>query len=150
MESQNQRELKYAAHRPSDHSMTYKTAFFTLLGLLAVALCDCRREKETAANTKLDLSFDPSPPKVGDAEVTLKLDDDQGKPLACSEVKLEGNMNHAGMKPSLATLQEIEPGRYEGTLEFTMGGDWFVLVTCRTADGKRIERKIDVPGVRVP
>jgi hypothetical protein len=29
-----------------------------------------------------------------------------------------------------------------------MGGDWFLLVTAKTADGQRVERKIDVKGVK--
>jgi hypothetical protein len=100
------------------------------------------------AGVKADLSLDPSPPVVGENKVSLKLADADGKSLAGATVKLEGNMNHAGMKPSFADLKETSPGTYAGTLDFTMGGDWFVLVTGQTADGKRIEHKIDVKGVQ--
>jgi hypothetical protein len=63
-------------------------------------------------------------------------------------VRVEGNMNHAGMRPSFADLHETEPGRYTGTLRFTMGGDWFLLVQATLPDGNQVEQKIDVPGVR--
>jgi hypothetical protein len=108
----------------------------------------CGSGGDAAAAVKADLTLDPSPPVVGESKVSLNLADDAGKPLADATVKLEGNMNHAGMKPSFADLKETSPGTYSGTLDFTMAGDWFVLVTGQTADGKRIEHKIDVRGVK--
>ena len=63
-------------------------------------------------------------------------------------MKLEGNMNHAGMTPVFADARETEPGKYEAALEFTMGGDWFVLVNVTLADGRKLSRKVDVRGVK--
>ena len=105
---------------------------------------------DAAKDVEVDLLVDPSPPVVGDADVTVTLASASGQPLAGAEVRLEGNMNHAGMKPSFADLSEVEPGRYTGTLEFTMGGDWFIFVTATTKDGRVVEHSIDVPGVKVP
>lgn len=115
-------------------------------GLLLPSGCNSPTTDEPQA--QVDLTLSPSPPVVGEAEVELKLSDAEGKPLKGADIRLEGNMNHAGMKPSFADLTEVEPGRYQGTLDFTMGGDWFVLVTAKTQDGKTVERKIDVPGVK--
>ena len=56
-------------------------------------------------------------------------------------------MNHAGMVPVFADAVEIAPGRYRADLEFTMSGDWFILVRADLPDGRSMERKIDVPGV---
>lgn len=119
-------------------------------GLLAllVATSGCGSGGGSDAGVTADLRLDPSPPVVGDSNVLLKLTDANGKPLAGAKITLEGNMNHAGMKPSSADLVETSPGTYAGTLDFTMAGDWFVLVTGQTADGKRIEQKIDVKGVQ--
>ena len=115
---------------------------------LAAVMCGgCGPAVESASNVEVALTLEPSPPVVGDAEVDLKLMDASGAPLKGAKVRVEGNMNHAGMKPSFADLEEVEPGRYTGTLDFTMGGDWFLLVTANTADGKRVERKIAVKGV---
>jgi hypothetical protein len=52
------------------------------------------------------------------------------------------------MKPVFGTAKEVRPGRYEAPLEFTMGGDWFILVNATFPDGRRLERKVDVRGVR--
>lgn len=108
----------------------------------------CNSNIPEASGVDVELTLDPSPPVVGDAGVSLKLTDAGGAPLKGAEVRVEGNMNHAGMKPSFADLEETEPGRYSGTLDFTMGGDWFLLVTATTQDGKSVEKKIDVPGVK--
>jgi hypothetical protein len=108
----------------------------------------CRPAVSDATETQVDLTLNPSPPRVGSADVLLKLADASGSPLEGASVRLEGNMNHAGMKPSFADLQEVEPGQYSGAIDFTMGGDWFILVTAKTPNGKTIERKIDVPGVK--
>ena len=110
----------------------------------------CRPQVADTSDIEVALALEPSPPVVGDSNVTLEMTDAQGEPVSGAEVKIEGNMNHAGMKPSFADLGETEPGKYTGTLDFTMGGDWFILVTASTPDGKQIERKIDVPGVKSP
>lgn len=110
----------------------------------------CRREARNAAEVQTELTFSPSPPQVGPSAVQLRLADVDGAPLTGARVRLEGNMNHAGMIPSFADLTESQPGQYVGTLEFTMGGDWFILVTAVAANGRHLEHKIDVPGVRIP
>ena len=108
----------------------------------------CHSAQSEAPDVKAELALDPDPPVVGDNHLTLKLTDAKGAPLEGAKVKVEGNMNHAGMTPSFADLKETEPGRYAGTLKLTMGGDWFILVSAKTSDGKVVERKIDVPGVK--
>ncbi len=108
----------------------------------------CHSAPSDSPDVKAELALDPDPPVVGENHLTLNLTHAQGAPLEGATVQVEGNMNHAGMKPSFADLKETEPGRYAGTLEFTMGGDWFILVSAKTSDGKAVERKIDVPGVK--
>lgn len=110
----------------------------------------CSPPASDTSGLQADLTLSPSPPVVGDAEISLKLTGADGAPLKGADVSVEGNMNHAGMTPSMADLQEGQPGTYSGTLEFTMGGDWFLLVTAQTADGKTMQTKIDVPGVKSP
>lgn len=96
----------------------------------------------------VEVTLDPSPPQVGEVGVTVKLTDARKNTLQGADVRLEGNMNHSGMKPSFAVLKEAEPGQYLGSLNFTMGGDWFLIVSATTAEGAVLERKVDVPGVR--
>jgi hypothetical protein len=52
------------------------------------------------------------------------------------------------MRPVLADLIEHPGGSYEGSLSFTMGGAWFVLVSGSLSDGRRVAHRIDLPHVR--
>lgn len=108
----------------------------------------CGGSGTSSPDFQLDLVIEPSPPVVGDAKVSLALQDASGAPVVGATVRLEGNMNHAGMKPSFADLTEGEPGQYSGTLDFTMGGDWFILANVKGPDGESFEHKVDVPGVK--
>jgi hypothetical protein len=95
----------------------------------------------------VDLAIEPDPPRIGPAVVTVTLRDADGQPIQGALVTLEGNMNHAGMVPVLANATEVAEGRYQADMEFTMGGDWFILVQAELPDGRSMERKVDVPGV---
>lgn len=118
--------------------------------MLLVLGTGCRNAATEAPDVRMNLTFDPSPPVVGDAEFSLQLTDADGSLVQGADVRVEGNMNHAGMKPSFADLEETEPGRYTGTLRFTMGGDWFLLVQAEMPDGETVELRRDVPGVKAP
>ena len=63
-------------------------------------------------------------------------------------MELEANMNHAGMVPVFAKARETVPGRYEASLELTMGGDWFVIAHTTSATGLASETTLYLPGVR--
>ena len=65
-----------------------------------------------------------------------------------ARVNLEGDMAHPGMRPEFAETREIAPGRYQGRLDFTMAGDWVILVHITLPGGKIVERQLDVKGVR--
>lgn len=116
--------------------------------ILLVGLAACRRgSSEDIPEIGIDLVVSPNPPAVGPATVTLSLRDAGEQPISGATVELEGNMSHAGMAPVFAPAIEIEPGRYEAPLEFTMGGDWFILVKATLPDGRHLERQINLPGV---
>lgn len=116
---------------------------FALLGVA------CRLTEPTP-DFQVQHDVSPSPPGVGrPATVSLKVIDFlSSKPVSGARIQLEGNMTHAGMTPVFAEAKEAEPGRYRATLEFTMAGDWVVLVHAALPDGRKIERQFDVKGVR--
>jgi len=57
-------------------------------------------------------------------------------------------MSHAGMQPVFADAREVEAGRYQASLELTMGGDWFIIVSGTLPDGRKLEHQAPLPGVR--
>jgi hypothetical protein len=111
-------------------------------------LAGCRPRAETPTDVTVAHEVAPDPPRVGTATVTLRVADASGRPVSGARVSLEGNMSHAGMRPVFGEARESEPGRYESPLEFTMGGDWVVLVRLTLPDGRKIERQFDVKGVQ--
>ena len=119
--------------------------FLALLLLLGLSGCD--RGRGGLPDVAVELAVEPQPPQVGPAAILVTLTGADSQPLAGASVELEGNMTHAGMVPVFAPAVEIEPGRYRGELEFTMTGDWFILVRATLADGRSLEEKVDVPGV---
>jgi hypothetical protein len=114
---------------------------------MAILASGCQKPAGNAAEMRVAFQVAPQPPRVGPATVTLRLTDPQGQPLSGATVKLEGNMSHPGMVPVFASAREREPGQYEASMQFTMGGDWFLLVNATLPDGRKLERKVDVPGV---
>jgi YtkA-like len=125
----------------------------TLLLFLALAAgllpAGCQPRADSAPEITLAWAVAPAPPVTGPARFSLTLTDTAaGQPVAGAAVRLEGNMSHAGMKPVFGAAREVAPGRYEAPLDFTMAGDWFVLVEARLRDGRTLQRQVDVRGVR--
>lgn len=115
--------------------------------MMLLALVGCARGGQDLPDVGVELVVEPSPPRIGPATLTVTLTGAGGEPLTGAQVELEGNMSHAGMVPVFADAAEVAPGQYRADLEFTMGGDWFILVRAELADGRSLERQIDLPGV---
>lgn len=124
------------------------------LSFFGVALCasllapGCGGRPAPRAPVIVEHEVTPRPPRVGTATITLSVADDDGRPLGGASVRLEGDMSHAGMSPVFAEARESEPGRYRAALEFTMAGDWVVLVHLTLPDGSKVEQQFDVKGVQ--
>jgi hypothetical protein len=96
----------------------------------------------------VDLEIAPRPVRVGPVIVTTEITTDRGKPVSGARVTLEADMSHPGMAPVLGEAQEIETGRYKGTLRLNMAGDWVVLAHAILADGQKLEGQIKINGVQ--
>lgn len=117
--------------------------------LALFAAAGCQPPAESAPEVDLKWSVSPNPPRPGQATVSLTLSDTAaGRPVEGAAVRLEANMSHPGMKPVLGTAREVAPGRYEAAIEFSMAGDWFLLVDAELRDGRTLHREVQLPGVR--
>ena len=121
-----------------------KSVIFLFVTLLVFA---CQKNAKPP-DIALQYEIAPQPPRVGVATIDLKLTDKNGAPVGSARVDLEGNMSHAGMSPVNSEAKEIETGKYRGTLQLTMAGDWIVLVHITLPDGQKLQRQIEVSGVR--
>ena len=100
------------------------------------------------ASARLSWTLSPGSPAVGPATLTVTLRDTAGSAVTGAKVRLESHMSHPGMTPVLAAAAEREPGVYVAPFNFTMPGDWVLVVSAALPDGGRVEQRIDVAGVR--
>lgn len=121
--------------------------FCALLICLSPTLSGCRKAGEPLPDIVVEHEITPHPPKAGPATVILKLSGSNGTPQNDAQVSLEGNMSHPGMRPVFSEARATEPGRYEAPIEFTMGGDWIILVHITLQDGRRLERQFEIKAV---
>jgi hypothetical protein len=113
--------------------------------------CDVHwdRERESSEAVGVAWTLDPSPPLAGTPIVVrLTLRDRDQKPVTGARLRLEGLMSHPGMAPVTAAVTERGNGEYEAPLQFTMAGDWILLVTGELPGGLAFERQIEINGVR--
>lgn len=113
---------------------------------LLVAGCQSSAEKDSAITMKWQII--PDPPEVGMATIQITLTDSTEQSVTGAQIELEGNMSHPGMQPVMASAEEVAPGEYEAPLEFTMAGQWFILVKSTLSDGSVIEKQINISQVR--
>jgi hypothetical protein len=133
---------------PSVAAKASRRGALLLLGAGAAFILGCRPHPDsTEASVQTGIQFDPAPPTVGGHRLSITLTDDAGQPLRLGRLQIEANMHHAGMRPVFTELVETRPGHYTGTIEFTMAGDWFLLLSGQRADGGHFSRRIDLPGV---
>lgn len=116
--------------------------------LLFVALLAFACQTAKPPDIAIQYEIAPQPPQAGATTIDLKLTDKNGAPVSGARVDLEGNMSHAGMGPVSGDAKEIETGKYRGTLQLTMAGDWIILVHITLADGQKLQRQIELSGVR--
>jgi len=113
-----------------------------LVGVLA-AVTGCRGDAALdETGVRLEVSVAPTPPITGPARIVLSLYDPDGHPVRDAELRVEGTMSHAGMVPVVESADEVGDGTYVvPAFEFTMGGDWILIVGIRLPDGREITRR---------
>jgi hypothetical protein len=137
-------------HQSSGHRKVASSIFGCQWALVLVAagvLSACHRPSDAGRGITLRHEIDPSPAHQGDALLSFQLFDAQASPVSHAHVSIEGDMTHPGMAPTFSDAQETAPGSYQAHVNFTMGGDWVLLLHVTLADGRRFERQIDVKGV---
>jgi hypothetical protein len=107
----------------------------------------CHRANEGAADIKVLTAVQPQPPRVGQATVAIAIADAHAGPVTGASIQVEGDMAHPGMAPVFHDAKAMAPGSYVAETDFTMPGDWVLLLHIRLADGRKIERQVDVRGV---
>jgi len=102
-----------------------------------------------ADDVSVTWTADPAPPVAGARTVaTVTLRDAARQPVRGVRLEIEVHMSHPGMAPILAAADEQPDGVYRVRFQFTMAGDWIVLVKGTLPDGRTLNQRIDVANVR--
>lgn len=82
---------------------------------------------------------------VSPAQFELELNDREGKPVQGGQITINAQWPGMSSFDTSATLQEIAPGRYSGTMEFPRAGNWDLIISARHHDSQfEMEQKIFV------
>ena len=117
-----------------------------LAGLVLLAGC-ARTAPGDLPDVAITLEVAPTPIATGAATLAATLRGADGAPLRGATVSFEGTMSHAGMAPVRADARESAPGRYEAPLNFTMAGEWIIIVRATLPDNRTLERAITLGNV---
>jgi len=122
---------------------------FLLLTLAATwVLTGCCRPPDSTSAVTMVHEISPQPARIGPIVLTFRLADSAAKAVTGAHIALEAEMSHAGMSPVFGEAKEIEPGQYQAHLMFEMAGDWTILLHVILPGGQKLERQIEVRGVR--
>ncbi|GJF29339.1 transport integral membrane protein [Kitasatospora sp. NE20-6] len=85
-------------------------------------------------NAKGTATVTVNPVATGPNQVTLKLDDSTGAPVTVPEVQLAFTLPDRDLGPLPVTLAAQGTGRWTGTAQLPLAGNWVVSVTVRSSD----------------
>ena len=125
--------------------ITRRFAIAVFTGLLTLSGC---HEAPRQSDGLVIESEILSPLQTGPVVLNLKARDAASRLVTGARIELEGDMSHPGMAPVFGEATEVGKGQYRGRLDLPMGGDWVILMHVTLAGGQKIERQIDVKGVR--
>lgn len=92
-------------------------------------------QEQKVGDMTLALSTVPTPPRVGENTLRIRLTDEKGKTITNARVSMSYTMPMPGMSPVRAEAALSKEGFYEAKANLAMGGTWEVTVTV-TIPGK--------------
>ncbi|MEZ4862277.1 MAG: copper chaperone PCu(A)C [Caldilineaceae bacterium] len=118
-----------------------------LFATLLVGACGMGNQSGNTNNVQITLA--PMADSADGDVLAVQLRDAAGQPIQDATVKLEGNMNHAGMAPVFSDAVQDDAdgaadGLYHVPFTFSMLGDWIVTVSAELANGETVTQDIDL------
>ena len=110
---------------------------FTLITLVAAGCRESNGDEITASNVEIGVEVETEAESltVGDATLVVTVTNEDGDPVTDASIEVRGDMDHAGMVPVIREgVTENEDGVYRIPFEWTMGGDWIVVVEVTLPD----------------
>ncbi|MCZ6894810.1 MAG: FixH family protein, partial [Gammaproteobacteria bacterium] len=98
-----------------------------------------------AGSLEIGVKTDPDTPRVGDNRLIVDVRDSNGAPVSI-KVEAYAEMPAMGAMPAMrapADLKETAPGRYEGSINLSMRGEWPLTMSLE-ADGQPLRLQFDL------
>lgn len=95
---------------------------------------------------EIGLATNPSPPRVGNNELIIEIREPSGKPISVA-IDAFAEMPAMGTMPAMRApidLEETAPGRYEGTMNLSMRGEWPLTIAMQVPQGQPIRLQFDL------
>ncbi len=99
-----------------------------------------------AGALEVGVMTDPATPTVGDNRLVIEVRDANGDPVS-TEVDAYAEMPAMGAMPAMrapADVEETASGRYEGTMDLSMRGEWPLTMTIAQPDGAPLRLQFDL------
>ena len=99
-----------------------------------------------AGTFEVGVMTEPRTPKVGDNRLIVEVRDVNGKPVS-TQIDAYAEMPAMGAMPAMrapADLKETAPGRYEGSMDLSMRGEWPLTMSMATESGSPVRLQFDL------
>jgi Cu(I)/Ag(I) efflux system membrane fusion protein len=91
-----------------------------------------------AGNLEIAIDIEPRTARVGRNRIMIEVRDSEGNPASDIDVNAFAQMPAMGAMPAMrapAGLQQTRPGRYEGSVNLSMRGEWPLTIAIEKPDG---------------
>ncbi len=99
-----------------------------------------------AGGLEIGIGTDPTTPRVGDNRLIVDVREPNGNPVSV-DIDAYAEMPAMGAMPAMresADLEETAPGRYEGSINLTMRGEWPLTISFQTPQGQPVRLQFDL------
>lgn len=111
----------------------------------ATAASDMPRYR--AGGFEIGVEVDPATPRVGDNRLIVELRDPAGEPVTGVAIDAYAEMPAMGAMPAMrapADLRETAPGRYAGSVNLSMRGEWPLTLSFTPPGGRPVRLQFDL------
>ncbi len=87
-----------------------------------------------AGELEIAVDIDPATAQVGDNKIMIEVRDSEGQPVQDVDIDAYATMPAMGAMPAMrapADLEKVGPGRYEGSMDLAMRGEWPLTVEIK-------------------
>lgn len=99
-----------------------------------------------AGGLEIGISTDPTTPRVGDNRLIVDVREPNGNPVSVN-IDAYAEMPAMGAMPAMRAptdLKETAPGRYEGSMDLAMRGEWPLTISFQTPQGQPVRLQFDL------